>query len=122
MESNLPVQQPEKKVSLRAAFSLGTGIFSYLVLFFHSLVNLDLIWAVLLAPISAIAAVATGQQARRQIKASNGTLTGIKMAHTGLVLGWIYLIASMVLIVLALLLFGGLVAGLAHLLGSLGLQ
>lgn len=122
MESNLPVPQTTSKVSVRAIVSLVTGILSYVVLLFHSLVDMSLLWAVILAPISALAAVITGHKARRQIRDSAGALSGDKMATTGLALGWIYLGLAILLTILALILFGGVLAGISRLLGSAGVQ
>ncbi len=122
MESNLPVPQTTSRVSVRAIVSLVTGILSYVVLFFHSLVDMSLLWAIILAPISAIVAVVTGHKARRQIRDSAGVLTGDRLAGAGLALGWIYLGLAILLTILALILFGGIVAGITRLLGSAGVQ
>jgi hypothetical protein len=46
---------------------------------------------------------------------------GKKMANTGLWLGWIYIIVTILLIVLAVTIFGSLVSGLNSLFGSIGI-
>ena len=55
---------------------------------------------------NAIAAVITGHMAKKEINASNGTITGGGMATAGLILGWIqvalFILAIVVIAVLAI--------------------
>ena len=69
---NPPVQQP--KTSGLAIASLVCGITA---------------WTILPIFITAIAAVILGPLAKKEIKASNGTLSGNGMATAGIILGWV---------------------------------
>ena len=46
-------------------------------------------WTILPIFLNAIAAVITGSMAKKEIKESNGTITGSGMATAGLILGWV---------------------------------
>ena len=113
MEGNVEQPGVTGKVSSSAIVSLATGIFSWLVLFFHGAVDISLIPALIIAPISALLAVIFGSRAKRQIRDGGGAVTGKGMANAGLILGWIYLIVGIILIVLVAL-------GLTAIIGSLG--
>lgn len=121
MIEELEVQKTPKKINISALVSLVSGILSYALLFFHSLIDMKLTLALFLAPITALIAIFTGARAKRLIRRSGGLVGGKKMANTGLWLGWIYIIGIILLIVLAVTIFGGLVSGLNSLLGSIGL-
>lgn len=121
MTEELSVQKTPKKLNLSALVSLVSGILSYAILFFHSLIDMKLILALFLAPITALLAIFAGSRAKRLIRKSDGLMGGKKMANTGLWLGWIYIIGIILLIVLAVTIFGGLVSGLNSLLGSIGI-
>ena len=110
-----------KKFNLAALLSLLTGILAYLILFLHSLVNMKILLALFLAPISALLAIFSGARAKRLIRKGEGLVTGRKMANTGLWLGWIYIILSILLMVLAVVIFGGIVSGINQLLGVIGI-
>lgn len=56
-------------------------------------------WTILPIFLNAIAAVITGSLAKKEIKESNGTLTGGGMATAGLILGWIQIILVILAIV-----------------------
>lgn len=120
--SSLPETPAKKGFSVLALVSTLTGALSYLLILFHSLLNMKFALALFLAPISALAAIITGHRSHRQIKASAGTLSGKKLSRAGLVLGYLYFAISILLIVLAVALFGGPVHGLTSLFGSLGIQ
>jgi hypothetical protein len=122
METNLPAPQTRHRLSIASVISMISGILTHALVIFHSLIDMSLILAIFLAPIAAILAIITGHKATREIKRSDGVLTGRKMAKTGLILGYLYLIICIVLIILAILLFGGIVAGLTSLLGNLGFK
>ena len=114
-------QKTHKKFNLAALISLLSGVLAYLLLFFHSLINMKAILALFLAPIAALLAIFTGARAKRLIRKGDGLVTGKKMASTGLWLGWIYMILTVLLMVLAVVVFGGIVTGINQLLGSIGL-
>jgi len=59
-------------------------------------------------PFGAIAALVTGYVARKEIRESNGTISGDGFATAGLVLGWIGIVFSIIALVLAVLLIVGL--------------
>ncbi|HOA21517.1 MAG TPA: DUF4190 domain-containing protein [Anaerolineaceae bacterium] len=77
--------------------SLISGISSYLVLPF----------------LGGIIALITGYVARREIKSSNGALSGNGMATAGLWLGWINIILCVLAILLVILLVLGIIGGFA---------
>jgi hypothetical protein len=87
--SALPVQ-----TSSLAIVSLVSGIASWLVL----------------PVLGALVAVITGHMARKEIRASEGRLTGMDMANAGMILGYVHLALSIVGICLVVLLFAGLLA------------
>lgn len=72
-----------------------------------------------LAPwLGSVVAIITGHMARSEIRRSNGAIDGDGLAITGLVLGWAS-IAITILVVLAAIMFFG---GLAVLLAAVGLS
>jgi hypothetical protein len=93
---NPPVQQP--KTSGLAIASLVCGITA---------------WTILPIFINSIAAVILGPLAKKEIKASGGTLTGNGMATAGLILGWVqigfFILAVLAIVVLRL--FGSILSG-----------
>lgn len=124
-ESSIPekIEAPapqKKKFSLSALLSLIFGILSYILLFFHSLMDMKLIWAIILAPLTSLIAVITGARAKHQIRKGDGLVSGKKLANAGLWLGWIYIIGEILLIVLAIIISGGIISGISHLLGGIG--
>jgi hypothetical protein len=121
MSEELVVQKTSKKFNVSALISLVSGILSYALLLFHSLIDMKMILALFLAPITALIAIFTGSRAKRLIRKSDGLLGGKKMANTGLWLGWIYIIGIVLLTILAVVIFGGIVSGINSLLGSIGI-
>lgn len=121
MTEELAVQKTSKKFNVSALISLVSGILSYALLLFHSLIDMKMVLALFLAPITALIAIFTGAHAKRLIRKGNGLVGGRKMANTGLWLGWIYIIGIVLLIVLAVVIFGGIVSGINSLLGSIGI-
>lgn len=117
-----PVAQPKKSFSLYSIISVVTGALSYLLIFLHSVIDMSLVLAAILAPISALAAIITGTRSKREIRQADGAMGGRKVANTGLILGYLYFIIGIFIVVIAVLLFGGLISGLTHLLGSLGIK
>jgi len=113
MEQNMEQVPAVKKTSSAAIVSLVTGIFSWVVLFFHDAVNVALIPALIIAPISALIAVIFGIRGRHQVRDGGGAVTGKVMANVGMILGWVYLIIGIILLALVIL-------GLTTLIGSLG--
>lgn len=109
---------PKTSFSIQAIISVVTGILSYLLIFFHSLINMGWIVAVILAPISAVIAIFTGHKAKRKIRQSDGTIRGSKLAGVGLFLGYLYVIVAVLVLILALLGLGGLIAAVKSLLGG----
>jgi len=77
--------------------SLISGISSYLVLPF----------------LGGIIALITGYVARREIKSSNGALSGSGMATAGLWLGWINIILCVLAVIFIILLVVGIIGGFA---------
>lgn len=120
-EEAVEVQKDHKKFNPAALISLLSGVLAYLLLFFHSLINIKTILALFLAPIPALLAIFSGARAKRLIRKGDGLVTGKKMANTGLWLGWIYIVVTVLFIVLAVVIAGGLVTGINQLLGSIGL-
>ncbi len=49
--------------------------------------------------LNAIAAVITGSMAKKEIRESNGTISGSSMATTGLILGWVEIAFTVIAIV-----------------------
>jgi hypothetical protein len=96
-------QPQEKGFSVLALISTLTGIFSYFLVLLHSAIHMKPLVAMLLAPFSALAAIITGHISHRQIKASDGTLTGIKLSRTGLVLGYLYFALGVLALILVAL-------------------
>lgn len=121
MTDDLEVQQSSKKINIPALISMVSGILSYALLFLHSLIDMKLTLALFLAPITALIAIFTGARAKRLIRQGDGLVGGKKMANTGLWLGWIYIVGIILLIVLAVTIFGGLVSGINSLFGSIGI-
>ncbi|PKO01432.1 MAG: hypothetical protein CVU43_13090 [Chloroflexi bacterium HGW-Chloroflexi-5] len=121
MTEELEVQKTPKKINISALVSLVSGVLSYILLFFHSLIDIKLGLALFLAPITALIAIFVGARAKKLIRRSDGLIGGKKMANTGLWLGWIYIIVTILLIVLAVTIFGSLVSGLNSLFGSIGI-
>ncbi|PKN97666.1 MAG: hypothetical protein CVU42_15355 [Chloroflexi bacterium HGW-Chloroflexi-4] len=121
MPEESAVQKTHKKFNFSALFSMISGILSYALLLFHSLIDMKMILALFLAPITAFIAIFTGAHAKHLIRKSEGLVGGKKMANTGLWLGWIYIIGIILLTVLAVVIFGGIVSGINSLLGSIGI-
>jgi len=62
-------------------------------------------WTILPIFLNAIAAVITGSMAKKEIKESNGTITGSGMATAGLILGWVQIgLAILAVVVIVVLL------------------
>lgn len=121
MAEEITVQKTSKKFNFYALISLVSGILSYALLLFHSLIDMKMVLALFLAPITSLIAVFTGSRAKRLIRKSDGSIGGKKMANTGMWLGWIYIIGIILFTLLAIVLFGGIVTGINSLLGSLGI-
>jgi phosphate/sulfate permease len=64
----------------------------------------------LLPVLGAIIAVITGHLAKKEIRESDGRLSGVEMANAGLVLGYIHLALTIVGICLVMILVAGLIA------------
>jgi hypothetical protein len=109
--------KPGKMVCVPAVVSMVSGILTYAVIFLRSLVNMDFIVAIIIAPITALIAIFTGANAKRKIRKSDGTLSGKKMANAGLWLGWIYIITCVLITVLIIILGVGIFQGIRGLLG-----
>lgn len=114
MESDLRESKTHHGISVSAIISAASGVLTYLLLFFHSLINMRLELAVFLAPIPALAAIITGHKAKRQIRRSAGGLRGKKLANTGLTLGYIYILTGLILFLLVIV---GLISGISGILG-----
>jgi hypothetical protein len=117
---NLLEEQPKPKttVSIQAIVSFVTGILSYLLIFFHSLIDMGFILALILAPITAVIAIITGHRAKKQIRHADTNMRGTKLASIGLFLGYLYVILAVLVLILALLGLGGLITALRSLLGG----
>jgi hypothetical protein len=68
---------------------------------------------VLLPVIGAIVAVVCGHLARAEIRKSGGALDGDGLAVAGLVLGWTHLALMVLAVLVAILVFGGILALIA---------
>lgn len=111
-------EAPAKKgFSILALVSTLTGVLSYFLVFFFKLIHLNGFLALVLAPISALAAIITGHRARRQIKHSDIQLSGKKLANTGLILGYVFIILGIIIIVVAVLIAGSFISGVSHIFG-----
>lgn len=90
MQQQYPPYSAAPQTNSQAIISLITGLLSF----------------VLFPLISAIVAIITGNNALREIRASNGMQTGEGMAQAGRILGWInvILISVSVCVIAALLL------------------
>jgi hypothetical protein len=65
-------------------------------------------WTLLPILVTAVAAVVTGQMAKREIKSKQGALSGNGMATAGLILGWIQIaLVSLALIAFMVILLTG---------------
>ncbi len=117
---NLLEEQPKPKttVSIQAIVSFATGILSYLLIFFHSLIDMGFILALILAPVTAVIAIITGHRAKKQIRHADTNMRGTKLASIGLFLGYLYIILAVLVLILALLGLGGLITALRSLLGG----
>jgi uncharacterized membrane protein len=98
-----PETQGKPEFSVLALVSTLTGALSYILVLFHSAINMHFLTAVILAPISALAAIITGHSSHRQISRSNGTISGIGLSRAGLILGYLYYAIAVVLLVLVVL-------------------
>ena len=87
-ESLRPVQSSQPKTSGSAITSLVFGILTWTFLPF----------------IGAIVAVVTGNNAKKEIKNSNGSITGSGMATAGLILGWVHLGLTILAVVIIVIL------------------
>ncbi len=120
MSSETPVvTEPEvpshKGFSILSVVSLITGALSYLLIFFHSLINMSFLVSAILAPISALVAIFTGHSSKRQIRRADGTMSGKKLANAGLIMGYIYIAICVLILVLVILGVTSLVSGLGQL-------
>ena len=88
---------PAKTTSVTAIISLVSGILGWTFV----------PW------LGSLVAVVTGHMARAEIRRNPDTLEGDGLAIAGLVLGWAMLICSILLILAAILFFGGLATILA---------
>ncbi len=77
INQNQPETQGKTEFSVLALVSTLTGALSYILVLFHSAINMHFLTALILAPISALAAIITGHRSCRQISRSNGTVTSI---------------------------------------------
>jgi hypothetical protein len=112
------VAKPEpKKMSIAALVSLLGGILTYLWLPIVSILDISKWLPIVLAPLSALVAVIAGGQAKRNIRKSEGQMSGKKMANWGLWLGWIFIVGTILFIVLGFTLLGGLITWIKGLLG-----
>lgn len=106
MNTNTPVvpdTQAPKKFSYYALSSSISGALTWLLIFFYRLIDMSLIWAAILAPLAAIVAVITGHKGIREIRKAEGSMSGKKLANTGLILGYLYLGICILLVVLLVL-------------------
>ena len=60
--------------------------------------------------IGAFVAVITGHMAKKEIRESEGRLSGIEMANAGLVLGYVHLALSVIGVCIFVVIFAGLIA------------
>ena len=106
-----------KKLCVPAMVSMISGILTWMLIFFHSLIDMSFLASIIIAPITALIALFTGANAKRKIRRSDGLLTGKKMANTGLWLGWIYILICVLIAVLVLILGAEIINGISNLLG-----
>jgi hypothetical protein len=66
--------KPKASLSISAIISFISGIFTYLMLFFHSLIDIGFVVAMILSPVLAMLAVFTGHKAKRQIRNAAGNM------------------------------------------------
>jgi len=120
LRASLLEEQPKPKatLSISAIISFISGIVTYLMLFFHSLIDIGFVVAMILSPVFALLAVFTGHKAKKQIRNATGVMHGKKLANTGLFLGYLYLILGILALILAFLGLGGLITALRNLLGA----
>jgi hypothetical protein len=107
MSTDAPITTPEpsqKQFSFYALSSTIAGALSYLLIFFHSLIDMSFIWAAILAPITAIVAIITGTRGKREIRKAEGNMSGKKLANAGLILGYVYI--GICILLLAGVVFG----------------
>ncbi len=118
LQENEPkeIQEPVNKVNTPALVSMIGGILTFLWLPITSLLNISGWLAVVLSPISALVAVIAGARAKKNIRLSQGELSGRKMANAGLWLGWIFIIGTLLLIILGFTVLGGLIGWVGGLL------
>jgi len=109
--------KPKASVSISAIVSFISGIITYLMLFFHSLIDINFIVAIIVSPVLAMLAVFTGHKAKKQIRNAVGIMHGKKLANIGLFLGYLFLILGILVLILAFLGLGGLVSALRSLFG-----
>jgi hypothetical protein len=121
MTDQIVTPQPEppqtgNQLNVTALISMISGILTYTWWIITNLLDVSGILALVLAPITAIVAIATGATAKRKIRQSNGLLGGKKMANAGLWLGWIYIILCVLVLVLVLILGATIISAIAGLL------
>lgn len=105
----VPSEGTSKKISFFAIGSTLTGALSYLLIFFHNLIDMGFLWAAILAPISALIAIITGIKGKSEIRKADGNMSGKKLANAGLAMGYIYI--GICILIVVLLIVG--VAGIA---------
>lgn len=112
MSDQTPVVNPEptgKRLSVSALVSTITGAFTYVIYLLAAIFDFSAIWALILAPISAIVAIVSGHKGKREIRRSDDMVTGKKLANAGLTMGYIYI--GICILIVVLLILG--VAGIA---------
>jgi hypothetical protein len=120
-------ETPNKQgFSFLALLSTLTGALSYLLIPFSIFGNLKSWLSIILfficSPASALVAIITGHRSHRQIKHSNGLLSGIKFSNAGLIMGYVFFALSILTIVLIILITGNLIQGVSNLITSLGIN
>jgi hypothetical protein len=118
MSTETPItntELPQKKFSLFAMTSAITGALTYLLYIIPLVSDLSVLWSLILAPISALAAIITGHKGKHEIRKADGAMAGKKLANFGLVLGYLYITLCILFIVLLVL---G-VAGIANYVGNI---
>ncbi len=120
LRSSLLEEEPKPKatLSISAIISFISGIITYLMLFFHSLIDIGFVVAMILSPVFAMLAVFTGHKAKKQIRNATGIMRGKKLANIGLFLGYLFLILGILALILAFLGLGGLIKALGNLFGA----
>jgi hypothetical protein len=100
------VSSPEptgKHFSTSALVSTLTGAFTYVIYLLALIFDFSVLWPIILAPISAIAAIISGHKGKREIRQSDSAMSGKKLANAGLAMGYIYIALCIILIILLIM-------------------